>query len=782
MFLQLFIPKTVLVRNTRLNLLYMLMVVVTVVTYVIYFILAHKYAKKVNLEDNMHISVYPIGLNDVISLDRSFNRSAATLCRVDASLCVRACTTPGDSNCKRGLDLVQFEGANTLFFATQLQEQSASGFNQFFLPYEDAFAVNFDFSFTRPDTNFFSNHISWEMGTLSSSVKDIQTVLLKDGSIQRTIQPDGKPIHLTLKDILELASARGTFSDVLHRARKDGIEININVECFNNNHIRQEQVSRVLSRKYYTCQLNAELTPKTSAFRLIGPITDYHKVYHGIRLTFRNRGSWERIYWGRILEGIVDLVVMMSVPTATVKFIATKLLGPLSAVYHKMINERFGIRERLGGMATRLMADRVAYLHLIDSESSSGALGISPQHMHEQLKSCLQWNSELRPCELQQLTKFCFESVHLYSKKGEPDLLASVTKRSLKNDTADLILEDHFGLAITNNESVGFSDFAKLFSSTRKRGLLENVFTPGYLRRPHFAQITTEEEEQQEVAVSECGLSSQKKRSWVDMLNSLDSVAESDQQTECAAACAQVGATQAKKPFNGPLQADCTAAGASTLFKSTSTGSDRYLNLETMNIVREMYKRSAKAAEAVLEMQQQLKSIQDRSEQQLKNMQERIDHLKQDTKEEMRRHSEQLMHQLDSLDCQIKDLQFRADNELDVQKRTVVHQTEILRTKVSKEKQGLTCGLHVDHANVSYDLQVERWPDCDPNYPQELHKTSMARITRRQRDSDLKEAERLKTEGRRGPLEQEVTMQLSNATTCQSICKHHMFVSDANDH
>jgi len=182
---------------------------------------------------------------------------------------------------------------------------------------------------------------------------------------------------------------------------------------------------------------------------------------------------------------MVDLVVLLALPETIVVFFATTCLGPLSTVYSHVVNEYFGVRQRVGGMATRLMAHSLSYLHLIDSKDDSGEWGISQRRMLERMKVCLKHDSQFNDCELEQLVQFCFESVHQYKgHEHHNSLIKQIMADKGNAETySGLVFEEEFGQAMRNNETVTFEDFAPLFLSRRKLGFLEILFTPTYLHK-----------------------------------------------------------------------------------------------------------------------------------------------------------------------------------------------------------------------------------------------------------------------------------------------------------
>jgi len=383
----------------------------------------------------------------------------------------------GEGNCSSSLDLVQTESTRTLFFATQLAETEPHEVHRHFLPYADAFAVGVEFGLTEPDTSFFSNKVSWRDGSHISSSTNVQTVMMKDDAPWKVIQPDGKPLVLTLNDVMEMVSVESVISDPWHQAFNNGMEIDFDVRCFSKNHPSH----MANSNKHHTCHMSAHLVRKEQVFRWVGSIFSNPQKYYGLRLNFHTDGSWERPYWGAFVDGIVDLLVLLTLPRKAVVFFATHCLGHLSKIYFHAINQHFGIRQHMGGLAARIMTSSVAYVNLRDSQNTAGEGGISHRRMLERLTASL--HDCLGTPELEQLAHFCFGSVHQYAEeKGKPSLFDKVRHSKAPHDDTQLITEHQFDLAALSNEAIDLKDIAPLFSSTRKLGLCKRFFTPQYLQ------------------------------------------------------------------------------------------------------------------------------------------------------------------------------------------------------------------------------------------------------------------------------------------------------------
>jgi len=492
------IPKQVRLKNTRLNVLYGFLLAVTLVGYLLYFLRTRKYVKPVDISHLMYINAAPAMWRDpsvlLQSMEKAFNRSAPTVCGTNGSQCMRLCTQKGEVECRANLDFVQVENQHTMFIATNVHESDSPKGLPYYLPYLDqvlagVLSMSVEFGFEKPSTSIWSNQIGHD-GSQYRSSSNIQTVLLKDRAIWRTLRPNSKPLTLTLQDIFEMASVGKAFPDPWDQALKSGLEIDITVQCFNTQNIKHHMVHSGISDIYETCQMNAHLLPTKRVSKFAGSITsNKFRVFGGIRLNFRANGSWERVYWATFFDSIVDLFVLLALPRAAVARFAISCLGPLSKVYSHVVNEYFGIRQRAGGMATRLMATSASYLHLLDAKDSSGGWGISQKRMLERMRACLKQESTLSDSELRHLVHFCFESVHRYSEHEHGTSLIkeviyeNAVEASKEIDHNKLMFEHEFGQALRNNETVTFRQFLPLFSSTRKIGFLENLFTPTYLHK-----------------------------------------------------------------------------------------------------------------------------------------------------------------------------------------------------------------------------------------------------------------------------------------------------------
>jgi len=237
------------------------------------------------------------------------------------------------------------------------------------------------------------------------------------------------------------------------------------------------------------------------------------KRFHGVRLRFRTAGSYEYVHWAKFVDGIIQLLVLCRLPMQLVRFIATNMLGRLSSIYSRVINEPFGIREQVGGLATRLMANSATYLDLTDEQDSVGCWGISMSRMQERLSALLSHQKDLDRNEITAMTTFCYKSVlewQLTRRSGAQEVANFVAKDLRFNHTDDhvgvkLITEEEYGEAMTNNESLGFHDVVGLFDRDRKLTCFERIFSPSYLialhNRPEAENVEPERtsDQQQEL-------------------------------------------------------------------------------------------------------------------------------------------------------------------------------------------------------------------------------------------------------------------------------------------
>jgi len=194
------VSKQVRLKNIRLNVLYALLVAGTMAGYSVYFVKARKFVKPVDISQRMSITVEPVVWDETTmmrNMDTAFKKTAPKVCGTNVSQCMTLCRHRGAGNCRERLDLVQFEDSHTMFLATNLLESDSPRQHPYYLPYVDAasadvFAMNVEYGFEEPDTNFFTNQIAYN-GYQHSSITNIQTVLLKGAAIWRTIQPDASP-------------------------------------------------------------------------------------------------------------------------------------------------------------------------------------------------------------------------------------------------------------------------------------------------------------------------------------------------------------------------------------------------------------------------------------------------------------------------------------------------------------------------------------------------------------------------------------------------------------
>lgn len=551
----LLIPKYVRIRNPRLNCFYHFLVFCTILSYCGWFFHYRRYNKEVDISHAIDVSAWPHGHStaDLPHLKEQWERvRKSAICNGNFTRVVfetaqekydygvATCRPPCETlaqlqryECISILDLMRVESATSLFWPTLLTEvgYERRNFSTHLIPYEPVLGVEFSYNYLVETNPLWDVFDVAKQREAANSKTDILTVVMKEDKVFRVIEPQNT-IVLSLPEVMEIAGVPGIIhqDNELAKTKTDpdgpptratGVEFEIQIKCYNHGHMKnivaKQGVNSSHKKVKHICMLLIVRSRRSWVYQdekislenpnqtqtSLAAASLELKRYHGIRVTFRTEGSWEFIHWMNFFDALIQLLVMVKLPMVAVRFVATSCLGSLSRIYSRVIDEPFGIREQVGGLATRLMANSVTYLDLTDQQDGAGTWGISIGRMRERLGALLSHQKELDTAEIGAMTEFCYRSVMSWqkSKKSEAQALAAFIAKVGRNSSipaevdADededegceikLITEDEYGEAMTNCEKLGFHDVVDLFDGDRKMTVMEKIFSPKYLTRLH---------------------------------------------------------------------------------------------------------------------------------------------------------------------------------------------------------------------------------------------------------------------------------------------------------
>jgi len=192
-----------------------------------------------------------------------------------------------------------------------------------------------------------------------------------------------------------------------------------------------------------------------------------------------------------ILLNLTSAIVMLSLPTVIIRFLALNCLGELSKIYRNVIVQQFDITEQCGAVAVRLMANSVPFVRLADAVVENGTSGISLRRLKERMMSALHMDGGmLDELEIDRMACFCFhQALQLSRQKKNPGFGIDLEDCSVKccrsvdelPDDSEVMDCNSFSTAMTRNETMQLDSIVQLFDANRKVPCVERLFTPGSL-------------------------------------------------------------------------------------------------------------------------------------------------------------------------------------------------------------------------------------------------------------------------------------------------------------
>ncbi|CAJ1424972.1 unnamed protein product [Effrenium voratum] len=165
------------------------------------------------------------------------------------------------------------------------------------------------------------------------------------------------------------------------------------------------------------------------------------------------------------------LFVLMGIPPAFTGWLARTVLGPLSRIYSRALQEYFDLPTQLASAGLKAIATLAAFGNLSNTSLSKEELRTC---FHELMGSS---NLQMEEKDLNRLTNFVFEKDPRYPNgprnKPFPKLEEGDDSQEPRVDAA------RFAISTSFRDPISLEDMQNLFDSRRDRKLLERVFTPG---------------------------------------------------------------------------------------------------------------------------------------------------------------------------------------------------------------------------------------------------------------------------------------------------------------
>lgn len=198
----------------------------------------------------------------------------------------------------------------------------------------------------------------------------------------------------------------------------------------------------------------------TVAYTLLPTATDKTSIYRtryafGVSVSVQSSGTFQWFDFSALLLIFSSSVVLLSLPTKIIQFVALSLLGRASKIYSAIAVEEFKLVDRLHGVCARLLGSKASFEALT---AASGRLTL--QALENGLCEVLQEGSSAGRLE----------------KKEIQDLSLFIMSQMDPSGNGSISLPE-FLHACNSNDDVGLPDLAAFFDKDAKKSLLEGVFS-----------------------------------------------------------------------------------------------------------------------------------------------------------------------------------------------------------------------------------------------------------------------------------------------------------------
>lgn len=253
--------------------------------------------------------------------------------------------------------------------------------------------------------------------------------------------------------------------------RLSGMGLRLNI-VYENTGLHRERdwdgaVAYVRVQKVHLWNSNFQMgyTTLPTAANVGGSGTYRHRYQYGITLEIFARGKFGFFDYGALITGLVNALVLLSLPIAVIKLCALYLCGPISKVYNRTVDAPLDISGAIYGALVRKCISGKTF-KLIAGETTENPDTVEGPQLQkmfsESLLSCIK-NGVLDEGEIQQMTKLVLAGL-------------DTTK------TGDINLED-WCEAASYGEAVQSTELGDLFDEHRKKGFIEQTFTDSKMQQ-----------------------------------------------------------------------------------------------------------------------------------------------------------------------------------------------------------------------------------------------------------------------------------------------------------
>jgi len=318
-------------------------------------------------------------------------------------------------------------------------------------------------------------------------------VLSSDGAPFRTFAP-GEEVIISLRQVLAVVKdlpphyARSDANNVPWEVFRDGIEMRMLVQCFNNDaEVNEASLKMGASNAVPVCYLSITYVRCCPDFQRWEARPDNRVVVD--RAVLIRTESGRSVYLmpdtASVVVSLTSALVLLALPMKIMRLFTLFLLGRLSKVYHRVLVQTFDIAEQTTTMAVLLMKNSVPFLELSDVNSTStGHPGISRVRFMERLKQALQQRRNVMDdAETSAFLDYCLNNIRRGRRTPLQHFRDSFCHRKNAKDANSNEQEamcdiDTFNVHCSYDSAVDLDTAVALFDVDRKRGFMERLFTP----------------------------------------------------------------------------------------------------------------------------------------------------------------------------------------------------------------------------------------------------------------------------------------------------------------
>mmetsp|Transcript_31747 Transcript_31747/g.73684 ORF Transcript_31747/g.73684 Transcript_31747/m.73684 type:complete len:590 (-) Transcript_31747:82-1851(-) len=368
------------------------------------------------------------------------------------------------------------------FFATSFTEEIFNGTtgttreSSYLIPGIEDFTSNHIFSF---QMDLPSSYYHMVLGLELLSTDEVVTVLIgHDGTeLNRTTSSVGR---FTVREALKAANV--SLDDTVGSERLLEFPDNKDLSGSERPKIRVTGLDIVVTQEYANtlpdadyngpvCKITMEANPTwmaRTAVELLDPYGSTRtRTFHGIRLLFKRKGTFNWFQLNRIVYTLSLGVAWLQIPFFIVFYFAIYGLGTLSDVYTGFLYEDVNLHHEFNGVSSRMLGISFGFHDIHDVEEMEHAQwGASQHRVSKRMDRILEDFEELDVGERKQFTSFFFARC---ASKMASDLPA-------------MRLQDYMRPHMTN-ENLLFEDVLQIVDSDSYDGnFLERLFMDASLK------------------------------------------------------------------------------------------------------------------------------------------------------------------------------------------------------------------------------------------------------------------------------------------------------------